>query len=58
MQDWQKEILGHNLSIQNNIEKSIINESDKKSLDIIKKAYKEGKVTEDILIKARNIVYK
>jgi hypothetical protein len=57
MQEWQKDILSHGLSIRDNIEKSTASDLEIESLGIIEKAFESGKVSEDLLIKAKNAVF-
>ena len=57
MNNWRKEILSHNLSIRDNIEKSTISDLEKKSLDVVEKAFEKGMISEEILTKARSAVF-
>ena len=58
MQDWQKDLLTHSLSIQDNIEKSVIGGSKLQSLDVIEKGYKNGKISKEMLLKVRDTLFK
>lgn len=57
MQEWRKDILSHNLSIRESIEKSTISDIEIKSLNIIEKAFKDGRINERVLKKTKDVIF-